>query len=724
MNALEKKYKKAFIRQLDHADCGVACLSTLTRFYGGYIPHERIREWSGTDADGTTLLGLYQGAEKIGFKTEAFEGNIEELKKLRTPCILHVVMDDHRQHYIICYGYHNGQFIISDPADSVLWMKPEDLESIWSSKALLTVIPGSNFESSTEREQKKKFWFWHLIQEDVNILTTSLIIGGIISILSLSVAVFSQKLIDDILPEKSLLKLKIGIALLVFLLLFNALIGFIRKLFLLRQSRDFNNRIIRYFFDALIQLPKSFFDTRKSGDIIARLNDTSRIQKSINYLATNFLIDILMILTSSIFIFFYSPALGGLTLVAIPVIFFTTYIFHRPIVIANRSVMESYAQSESNFVDVLFGMDTIKVENNQKFYADKTFKYFSDLQDKNYDLGRVGIRFGLSTEIITVAIMIGIIAMSSFMVLEESIKLGAMMAIIQMISILLPSVSRISLTNIQLQEARVALDRMFEFTFLKSEREELENPKSEITHFKELQIEELTFRYPGKKRVLDEIHLNLKKGEIISILGESGCGKTTTLHLLQKLYPPENGKILINGIHLNQVTHQSWRSIIGVVPQEIKIFNDTILNNIIMGGHQPKIQQLSEFLENSKFGSFIQSFPQGLLTLVGENGINLSEGQKQIIAMIRALYKRPQLLLLDEPTASLDRKSSQFVLQLLEQKRKEMGIIIITHNILVARQTDRIYIMEKGKINTMGDHPELMKTPNFYSDFWNNLKVE
>ncbi|MBL4655444.1 MAG: peptidase domain-containing ABC transporter, partial [Bacteroidia bacterium] len=282
-----KKIKSTFVRQQDQSDCGVACLATLIKYYGGHVKLERLREISGTDSRGTTLLGLCQAGPEIGLDTEGYEADIKNLKEIKEPCILNVLIDNQLMHYVVCYGYKDEKFLIGDPAKGILEFTPDDLDEIWRSKALLTVKPNHNFIQQKAIKYDKWRWFQKLITEDYNVLGIALVLGIFITFMSMATAIFSQKLIDEILPDNNHLKLTVGLSLLAFLLLMRSGISVLRENFVLRQSISFNKRVINNFYSALLKLPKSFFDNRKTGELIARMNDTIRIQNSISYMAGN-----------------------------------------------------------------------------------------------------------------------------------------------------------------------------------------------------------------------------------------------------------------------------------------------------------------------------------------------------------------------------------------------------------------------------------------------------
>ncbi len=206
-------------------------------------------------------------------------------------------------------------------------------------------------------------------------------------------------------------------------------------------------------------------------------------------------------------------------------------------------------------------------------------------------------------------------------------------------------------------------------------------------------------------------------------MGENGSGKSTLTQLLQKNYEAESGEIIINkNIPLTNVPLHDWRGVTGVVPQHIHIFNATVLENIAFEDAATKANEILQFLEEYGFMPFMNSLPQSFLTLVGEEGVNLSGGQKQVIALARALYHKPQLLMLDEATSAMDRNTEQFVLQLLNRTKQKMGIIFITHRLHILKSfCDRIYILDNGVITSAGNHEQLLKGSNLYSRYWSDL---
>jgi ATP-binding cassette subfamily B protein len=714
----QKLITKTHILQHDQSDCGVACLLSLIQYYGGSNTLEKLRELSGTTKQGTTLLGLYQTANSIGFTAEGNEADIQALIDHASPLILHVVIEEKLQHYVVCYGFKDNKFIVGDPGKGIVYYTKEELESVWVSKSCLTLTPNTNFIKATETKKSKKEWFLKLLKEDKQLLIISIVLGIGIAVLGMAMSVFSQKLIDDILPSQNTTKLVFGIGLLTFLLLIRVGFSTLRELMLIRQSKDFNNRIIDSFYSSLLHLPKPFFDTRKIGELVARLNDTNRVQKVIKHIASNFVIDTLVVLVSFGFLFYYSWQVGVIVLISLPIYFLIVYRFNSKIIKSQKEAMQSYALSESNYISSMQGIATIKNYNRQSFFRRINQLVFGNLQNKIVDLGKINVRLSLFAGIAGVLFLMAILSYTSLQVYSKQMQLGELMAILGIAGSLLPSITNLALISIPINEAKIAFNRMFEFTSIEKEKQ----GKIKVKSFETLEVQNLSFRFAGRSQLLKDVNISVKKGKISAIVGESGSGKSTLGQIFQKFYHFENGNVIVNGENnLNEIELSNWRDIVGVVPQEITIFNGNVLDNILLG-KEDKPEDVFKFCKKYGFEEFIRNFPQGYATILGEEGVNLSGGQKQIIALARVLYKNPQFLILDEATAAMDRKTEKFSIDLISKLKENMGVLFISHRLeTLKKYADIIYVLEEGRTVTQGSHDKLLETSNFYSDYWREL---
>ncbi|AUS06530.1 peptidase domain-containing ABC transporter [Pseudotamlana carrageenivorans] len=677
INLSQKHIHQTFTQQHDQSDCGVASLLSLIQFYGGSNNLEKLRELSGTTKQGTTLLGLYQAAIKIGFTTQGNEANIQAVIDHKEPLILHVLIKERLQHYVVCYGYEKGKFIIGDPAKGITTYTKDQLETIWKSKTCLTLTPNDNFVKTEAQNKNKKQWFLKLLKEDYRLISFSVLLGLGIAILGMAMAIFSQKLIDDILPSKNFTKLITGIALVAFLLLVRVFFTALRDYFLIRQTKNFNNRIVDSFYSSLLNLPKPFFDTRKIGELVARLNDTQRVQRVISQIVGNVVINALVTVVTLGFIFYYSWQTGLIAFMSLPFYFILIYSFNKRIINAQKEVMQGYAFSESNYITSMQGIATIKNNNRQSIFQKINQLIYGNFQERAFNLGKINVRLSVFSGVFSVLFLMGILVYTTIQVYNETMLLGELMAVLGVAGSLLPSVASLALITIPINEAKVAFNRMYEFASMDKEQK----GTKEILNFTSLEIKNLSFRFAGRSQLLKDINISISKNKCIAIVGESGSEKSTLGQILQKFYPFENGTITLNNQHnLTELNTENWRTILGVVPQDVTIFVGDVITNIILG-REDTPENITKFCQDYGFENFINSLPQGYATILGEEGINLSGGQKQVIALMRALYKKPKVLLLDEFTSAMDRKTENFVLELLNKLKSELTIIFISHRL-------------------------------------------
>lgn len=679
-----KETKLPIIQQHDQSDCGVACLQSLLQYYGGHDSLESLRSKSGTNKQGTTLLGLYQAANQLGFVAQGCEADANALIEHAAPVILHIVTEKGLQHYVICYAAAPNAFTIADPATGQveIW-DTEKLEKLWQSKSCLT-LEAKNIVQISDVQAAKRTWLKNLVTPDVPLLAIASGIGLVMAILGMVMSVFSQQLIDVILPNKQSQKLITGIALVAILLLVRIVLQRLRQTLLVRQTQDFNNRVINAFYSALLHLPKSFFDTRKIGELVARLNDTGRIQRVISLIAGTAVIDVLMTFTSLVFIYIYYWPAGVVATLSLPLLFFLVYRYNKPISTAQKEVMVGYAQSESYFMNSMQGIAAVKQLGREEDFVATNKQVYGAYQEKAFGLGMLNVQLGFSAGLASVLFLVALLILTSYHVLQEKLLLGEMMAVLGISSSLIPSVSNLALLSVPINEAKVAFNRMFEFLAIAPESQE----GTEIAVINQIELHNIAFRYPGRKPLFEGLNLVAAQGDVVLIQGSNGSGKTTLLQLLQKFYTPESGQIILNkNLDLQAVSTSALRQRIGVIDQEIPIFNGSLAENLLIAQPNKNLAELDAFLAESGFNEFFLKFPNGYATLLGEEGINLSGGQKQLIGLCRALMRNPQVLILDEPETALDGEVWSFLLRKMETIKHKSIIFICSH------QTEKYYNM-------------------------------
>ena len=386
--------------------------------------------------------------------------------------------------------------------------------------------------------------------------------------------------------------------------------------------------------------------------------------------------------------------------------------------------MEAHSRNESNYINSIQGIEIIKNTNNEMLFSDINKLIYGFYQNKIFALGRIRINLGLLIDIISVAFIITLMTVNSFLVINDEMTIGSLIAISGISSVMFPAIASTAFANLHLQGARIAFNRMFEFAGLRKEYDlKTESCKTAVNKISSLSFSNISFRYPGRKKLFRDISFEVKKGEMITLFGYNGCGKTTILNIMQKFYYPESGCYLVNNIDSGKFSVPALRKIISAVPQEEVVFNGTVADNICMVNTKDENQGVLSFCKRFGFDKYFEQFPMGYNTLLGEDGINISGGQQKLVSIARALYRNPRVLLLDEPTANMDRETENFIINLLADYKKDSIIVIVTHKISTAKDSDRIYIINEGELSQYGSHKELTSYANIYSKSYNDIFV-
>lgn len=720
---IDKKIAKTFSLQKNQSDCGVTCLSNIIKFHGGVPNLEKLRIASGTSRQGTTLLGLYQVANNIGFNAEGMQADMKFLKEIKQPVMLHVVINSSMLHYVVCYQTSENRFLIGDPAVGLKWMEDIELSAIWKSGKLLTLEPDEKrFKREKAVHGLKWEWFKMLLREDLSLLTTILLMGIAVAVLGIATAVFAQVFIDRLIPSGNALRIFMAIGLVSILLMARLLIGYYRQQLMLKQGVEINVRITGNFFSDLLMLPMGFFTSRKIGDMVARLNDIGRIQQTVSFFFGELLINALVVVVSLVAVFMYSSLVGLILLVGIPLFAWVGYRYNRAILNGQRETMVAYSLNESNYINTIGNILPIKSFRKENLFTKLGLLSFRLFQDKVYHIGNIGITVQLLTGMIGLLITVGVIILSAIQLQSGLMSTGEFMAIFSLSGSILPALASIAFANVQLQGARIAFERMYEFSSMDKEFAiNEENEKEHIEEFHELRLEHISFRYPGRGLLLENISFSICKGEFVTIFGDNGTGKSTLLSIIQRFYLSESGRLLLNGIDAENFSISSFRGLIGIVPQDITLINATLLANITLSDNEQDSIKAVETLNRHGLTPYFEKFPQGFYTMLGDGGIQISGGQKQLVGLARALVCNPQLLLLDEITAHMDRNTENFVLELLANLKNSMGILSITHSIRNAALADRIFVLSGGQFELVGNHNELMQSQNSYSSAWQSF---
>ncbi len=705
------------IKQHDITDCGAACLASVAAHYGFKLSISRIRQYASTDKKGTNLLGMVEAAEKMGFVAKGVKGDFGSLFQIAKPFIAHVIIKETLHHFVVAYGVSDQYVKVMDPADGKIHKySHEEFKEMWSG-VLILLMPGEGF---SKENRKVPVWqrLWYLLKPHKFIMLQALVGAAVFTILGLSVSIYVQKIVDHVLVggNKNLLNL-LSIIMLCLLVL-QIFIGVTKSVFTLKTGQLIDARLILGYYKHLLKLPQQFFDTMRIGEIISRINDAVKIRAFINDVMIDLIVNVFTVVFAFVLMFIYHWKLALVMLGVIPLYLLIYLITNRLNKGTQRKLMESAADLESQLVESLDSIYTLKSFGLESFANLRTETRFVKLLQHVYSSGKNAIFASSSSEFVSRLFTIVLLWVGSYFVIDQAITPGELLSFYALVGYFTGPVISLVEANKTIQDALIASDRLFELMDLEKEQDH-QKVKLTKSQLGDIALKNVSFRYGSRAHVFEDLNITFPKGKVSAIVGESGSGKSTIAAILQKMYLVEQGHVSIGELGLEHIDVASLRQVISVVPQKIDLFAGNVIENIAVGEFNPDMERIIDVCKQLDILTFVENLPHGFNTYLGENGATLSGGQKQKVAIARALYNRPEVLVLDEATSALDATSESYVhraIETLVQDRKT--VIIIAHRLGTVRLADNIFVLESGKLVEQGNHDELLSKKGHYYHFW------
>ena len=687
------------VKQHDITDCAAACIATVCMYYKKEITITKLRDILGTDIKGTTLLGLEDGAKKLGFDTRAIRVDKEGFKqKFTLPAIAHVITKEGLSHFVIVHKIKKEEVIILDPAKGKEKKKIDEFFKIFDG-VLLLLIPNNEFNPGKIKGQGILSKFIQLLLPQKSLFIYSIVVSAILTVLGIASAFFNKILMDEILPYN--LKNQLNIFVIGFLLLAITQIGLgaIRQHMLLYLSQKIDIPLLLGYFKHVYKLPMKFFASRKVGDILTRFSDAFTIKNILTSVSLSLIMDIVLATVSASILYVMNQKLFVVILVLTIVSAALIYIFKGPYKKINLEQMEAGARLNSQIIESLKGIETIKVHAAEENSIEKLeLEYIRNLKIAFKEGVLSNIQGSISGAVSSVGNLI-LMYIGAMMIMKGDITLGSLMTFSTLSGYFMDPIGRLIGLQLSIQEASISLKRISEIYEVEKEQDETEVEKIKLEKIDgDIELNNITFRY-GKK---------------VALVGESGSGKTTISKLLLKYYTPEEGKINVNDYNIEELDLYNLRENIAYVPQNVELFSGSIKENITLGKTNASYEEIKSACENAGCREFIEKLPGKYGTFLEEAGGGLSGGEKQRIALARALIKKPSFLILDEATSNLDFISEAKIFDTLFKKGRNITMLMIAHRLSTIRSCDIIYVMDKGKIVEEGNHESLLKKKGYY----------
>jgi ATP-binding cassette subfamily B protein len=708
--------------QMDSQDCGPASLKIIAKHFGKFYSLQMLRDRCGITKEGVSLLDLSTGAESIGLRSLAIKCTIDDVvNSIPFPAI--IFWKD--SHFVVVYGADKKYIWVSDPAKGRIKYTHEEFRKGWYQKdenqgILLAVEPMADFkDSKAEKEQRKnsfstilKYFFPYKRN-----FTLILIIMLVVTLLQ-GVLPFISKAVIDVGIKTSdvnfINMVLIGnIAILLSVMIFNVL----RDWVLMHITSRVNIALISDYLIKLMKLPVTFFENKLLGDILQRAQDHERIR---NFVMNNSLALIFSTLTFVIFavillvynaIIFYIFLAGSILYVLWVLLFLS---IRKKL---DWEYFELISKNQSYWVETVSAIQDIKIYNYEKYRRWKWEEIQARLYHVNKRVLTVTNAQNLGAQFIESIKNMAIVFFCAMAVIKGEITFGVMISTQFIIGMLNGPLIQFINFVVSGQYAKISFLRINEIRQLEDEDELLTigTNTTIVPEDKSITLENVHFQYTvNSPLVLRNVYLRIPENKITAIVGGSGSGKSTLLKLLVRLYKPTYGDIKIGGMNVNLINLRQWREMCGVVMQDGKTFNDTIINNIVLDDEHIDYEKLREVCRLAQIETEINEMPKGFETMIGENGRGLSGGQKQRLLIARALYRNPQLLFLDEATNSLDVINERKIVDSLNGAFKNRTVIVVAHRLSTIRNADQIVVLDKGFIVEIGNHDTLMEKKGYY----------
>jgi ATP-binding cassette subfamily B protein len=717
-------------------DCGPTCLRIISKFYGKSLRSDSLRKLSNTTRLGSSLYGISEAAETLGFRTISIKCNFDIFEKDASfPCIVHW----RNNHFLVVYAIKKGRVYISDPASTKLIYSTEEFIEGWigtnatrttKEGVVLLIDPAPQFFDLNEDKDDTitsgfsfigKYFLRH--KKFLFQLILALAAG---SLLSLIFPFLTQSIVDVGIENKDMGFIYLILISQLFLTIGQTTIELIRSWVLLHLSTRINVSLVSDFFVKLMKLPISFFDVKMTGDIMQRIGDHARIESFLTSSTLQIMFSLINAVIFSVLLLFFSSKIFFVFLIFSVAYVAWIFLFMKRRAKLDHANFSLASREQSKVMELITGMQDIKLHNAERqkrwgweYLQASLFK----LKIKSLSLEQtqsVGSNMIHHFQDILISIL------SAKAVIDGELTLGMMMAVSYIVGQINAPVNQFVSFIHQAQNARISLNRLTEIHSKPNEEEPEDEKISDFSVDQDITINQMSFKYPGTDElVLNDISLTIPANKITAIVGASGGGKTTLMKMLIKFYDPLSGEIKIGPHDFKNISQHSWRSHIGVVMQEGFIFNDTIANNIVVHDGMIDKAKLHRASEIANINRFIQETPKGYNTKIGAEGIGISTGQKQRIFIARAVYKNPDIILFDEPTSSLDANNESTIMHNLNKFLTGRTAVIIAHRLSTIKNADQIVVLERGRVSETGTHQSLIeKRGAYYNLIKNQLELE
>jgi ATP-binding cassette, subfamily B, bacterial HlyB/CyaB len=706
---LTKRYP--FFEQQSASDCGVACLVMISRYWGKRLSINLLREQANVSRSGASLRSLTTAAESIGFTTRPVKASLDKLAQQTLPAIAHW----EGKHYVVVYEINNKRVIVGDPAIGQRTLTPTEFKAGWTGYALL--LQPTPLLKDTEEASTTLWQFFDLVKPHSRVLLEVFIASVLIQVFGLITPLFTQLLLDRVIVQGSTLTLNaVGLGLIIFGLL-RVVINGLRQYLLDHTANRISVALLVGFIKHTFRLPLAFFESRYVGDIVSRVQENQKIQRFLTGEALSIILDLLTVFIYVGLMFWYSSSMALLSLAILPPYILLAFVATPFLRRISREVFNASANENSYLIQSLTGIRSIRsmaIEQTVRWHWEERLH---QVIKKTFAGQIISNQLQIFSSAIESLVTTGLLWFGAWLVIQNQLTIGQLVAFNMLLGNIIRPFQRLVVLWNQLQEVIISTERINDVLEAEPEEDLQHQTRQHLPRlYGNIRFENVTFRYHPESdiNVLQNLSFQILPEQTVAVVGRSGSGKTTLSKLILGLYPPTDGKVLIDAQDVTSISLRSLRSQIGVVDQDTFLFGGTIRENISIAHPEATLEEVIEAGRLAGADEFIKQLPMGYETQIGEGGGMLSGGQRQRLAIARALLGNPRLLLLDEATSHLDSESERIIQNNLKTILKGRTSLIIAHRLSTVRHADLILVLDRGLLVESGTHDELIAIRGHY----------
>jgi ATP-binding cassette, subfamily B, bacterial HlyB/CyaB len=689
-------------------DPGLIALVMLLRFHGVGADPAQIRHHCGTVAIGTA--DMIRCAKEFGLKARELKTNWARLTKTPLPAI--AALKDGG--FLLIGKVGDGKAVVQSPKTPRPELMTQDqLEAVWDGRIVLMTRRASLMDLTRRFDIT---WFLGAIHKYRKQLAEVFIASFFLQLFGLISPLFFQVVIDKVLVHRSLGTLDVLIIGLLGIAVFETILGILRTYLFSHATNRIDVELGARLFQHLLALPTAYFQARRVGDSVARVRELENIRTFLTSSALTLVIDLFFTFVFLAVMFLYSPMLTAIVVAGFP---FYIGISAGVTPLFRRLLDEKFrrgAENQAFLVEAVTGVETLKAMAVEPQMQRRWEEQLAGYVAASFKVLRLGNSASNSVQLVNKVVMAGILYFGAQLVISGSLTVGELVAFNILAGRVSQPVLRLAQIWQDFHQARLSVARLGDI--LNTPAEPKFNPaRAALPAIRgDVLFDHVVFRYRiDGPEVLHDVNFSVSAGQVIGVVGPSGSGKSTVAKLIQRLYIPEGGRVLVDGVDLAMVDTSWLRRQIGAVLQENVLFNQSIRDNIALPDPAMPIERVVEAAKLAGAHDFILELPEGYDTIVGERGASLSGGQRQRIAIARALVTNPRILIFDEATSALDYESERVIQDNMQRIAQGRTVFIIAHRLSTVRRSNRIITIDHGRLVEDGTHDELVNRGGRYA---------